>query len=485
MRCLKVYLACERRVSPPYWVLIKRGDHVGGCWVAHAIPDKCVLTPPTIIEYVSRCSYYEEELQSNIKVSEVCGDVKRVYVYPKKPYVELRRLYIDPIARGERPLTPGVLLIGAPGTGKSSLARLSARLAGLSVIEISPDKILNMYVGESEKAMKRAVDDAMRHEPCVVLIDDAEWLLSARRLSSVAENAQILLNIQNILFNALQEIHDSGRTVLFIASTNIKPSEIDIAFVRQGRFGPPIFIPLPDYEGLYHFLAQYLPHSDAERYAKMFVNLGLSIADAAGMVERLRKGLEMERKPGGGRGYSRIYVDPVNNFEKILDLLPKEILTRKSRVWIYLMEDIAVAIVAQLAYIVKKPLIRIIDIRYFDEAIYTANALGAITISNTSLPKDIQIYINDNAEGPVFWAGKHGPEVAAFPAISPEDFIAAKEQVLEAVLKYKQIDVDQKIVRKILGLSIEGFIETLEAIASLGHVDDKILARAGRMSKKY
>jgi len=487
MRCVKVYLACRdgaKRI--PYWERVYRGYSFDGCRVAYAYPSECVLTPSTAIDYVSWCEYREEELQNNVKIVEKCEDVERVYIYPKKPYYELKKLYIEPLAKGEQPFNIGVILCGPPGTGKTTAAKIIAKMLGISVLEIVPDKILNMYVGQSEKALREVLETAKRVEPTVIVIDDAEWLLSARRLASSTENSQVMLNLQNILFNEMQEMYNRGSKVLFVASTNVKPTEIDIAFVRQGRFGQPIFIPLPDYEAVYHFLLQFFDPQNADRYARKFVNMGLSIADVIGMVKRIKSGLDAEKPSSSGRGYTRVFVDPVDGFERIFDLFPREALNKRSRIYMNENEDVATAIIAQMGYAAKKPVIRMIDIRYYDEAVYTANTLGGILIASTSFPREVQLYIHENAEGPVFFVGKQPPYVDTFPFFSLSELRSLRKQILEAVLRYKGIQVEGKLVDKMLTEASDTtrFGALLEMISVLGHIDEKIVSRLAYLVQK-
>ena len=479
MKCQKLVIACkDERKSIPYYQEVGRGYRYKNCVVVFAFPKRCYCTPQTQISFTKYYEYREERLGNNIKITKTWDKGKQVYVYPIKVWEEVKKLYIEPLASGEQPFNIGLLLVGPPGTGKSTLARLIAEIIGINYEYVSPDKILSKYVGESEKAIRRVIDNAMRSEPSIVIIDDAENLLSARKLSEMREHTSVILNIQNILFNAMQEAYNEKKKILFIATTNVKPSEIDIAFKRQGRFGDPLFIPLPDYEALSEILKEYLQEDKAKDLALKCVNMGLSTADAIAMAIRMSKGLEV-RYTGEGRGYSRLYVEKVNGIEKIFNYFPEDVLHRRSRIYIHMHEDIATALVSQLSLHAKRTLIKLVDLRYYDEAVHTANMFNSVFLASTSIPPEIQQYISDNLEGSLFLAGIKPPAVPAFSFFTLKDLknILGTRPIIEAILKYKNIKVSEQLMKKILNVASDTsrLEKILEIIALLGTINEDLL----------
>jgi len=484
MRCTKVYISCRGKRRIPYWREVYRGFELDGCRVTFTVPaEKCYLSAGTKVEFVPWHDYEVLELTSNVKIVEKTDSGKaKVYLYSKRVYDELRRLYIEPMIRGEVPISNGIILAGPPGVGKSTFARIVARIIGVTTIDISPDRVLSEYVGRSEKNIRELLEQAKRSEPSVVILDDAEWILQARKLAGGHEHSHVLLDIQNILFNEMQAIADEKRRILFIASTNIKPSEIDPAFLRPGRFGDVIFVPLPDYEAVFETLKSMgVPEREADALARKAVNMGFSMADVIDMAARVRSGLPPKRKPLHGRGYARVIVDPVDGFEKIFDYFPAEAFKRRSRIYMYLLDEVGVAIATQIAYALKKPIIRLIDIRYFDEAAYTANTLEAIMIVPTSVSKEIQEFLDSNVDASLVLVGKEPPKIPAFFFFSLSELknVLGKERIIDAVLKYKGISVTDELRRKIMNTvqdvtQLEAFLET---VCTLSHIDESLLSK--------
>jgi len=485
-KCSKVYIDCDSNHRIPYWSRVSRGLSVGGCTIVYSHPKTCMLVSGTMIEYVKRCNYSINDNGSNVIINEKCGKRESVYVYPSKVYNELLKLYIEPMANGEQPFNPGLILTGAPGTGKSTLARITSKIIGVPVFEITPDSVLSKYVGESEKSIRRIISNAVENEPSVIIIDDAEWLLSARKLSTMERHESVSLNIKNILFDAMQDLYNNGKRVLFIASTNVKPSEIDPAFLRQGRFGEPVFVPLPDYESVYIVLRNVIGDDRARELSRKVVNMGLSIADALGMAERLKRGLDIDRKSFIGRGYTRVHVEQAD-FTKLLDKFPFNVFKGRSRIYLHGNEDVMSAVATQLSYHAGVTVVKLVDIRFFDEAVHTANMLNATMIASTSLPPEVQVYINNNLDTTLFLVGKKPPSIEAFTFYPLEALysVVGKEEILKSVLYYKNVSFTDDIVRKIVNTvsSNTQFTSLLETIATLSYVDEKMVSRIATFVK--
>lgn len=480
-KCRKLYLDCRGSYKIPYFKIVHRDMDINNCYIVFASPKECVVARNTSISMVKRCRYDITREDGNVIIDEDCGGRSRMtYVYPEKVYDTVYKLYIEPMVNDEPPFTPGLMLIGSPGTGKSTLARVMSRIIGVSTFEVTPDTILSKYVGDSEKAIKRTISEAIRDQPSIVILDDAEWLLSTRNLSRMEESSNAFLNIKNILFNTMQEIYNKGYRVLFVASTNVKASEIDRAFLRQGRFGEPVFIPLPDYNAVKRVIAPIVGEDRAEDIAKRVVNMGLSIADAVGMAERVKRGLKVDYKPSSGRGYVRIHVEQID-YSRFFEHFNKDIFKGRARIYMHGNEEVMTSIATQISYNSGRTVVKLVDIRYYDEAVHTANMTNSNMIVSTTIPREVILYIMNNLDNTLFLVGKTPPQgldVYVMPTLGILYGMIKRETVLKSLLAYKDIKVSDELVRKTLRTIEDSdmFTSLLDIIATLGYLDERIIS---------
>ncbi|NNE21723.1 MAG: ATP-binding protein [Rhizobiales bacterium] len=178
----------------------------------------------------------------------------------------------------------GILMYGPPGCGKTMLARATAGEceAEFEVIRI-PD-ILDMFIGESEKRLAAAFEDARSSAPCVLFFDEIEAIAAKRRFDSHGSKAALVSTFLSELDGAGQD--NAG--VLVLAATNV-PWAIDPAFRRPGRFDRVIFIPPPDRAARFEILKSHMKDRPQEAQLDLDViaerTSGFSGADLAGVVE--------------------------------------------------------------------------------------------------------------------------------------------------------------------------------------------------------
>lgn len=136
----------------------------------------------------------------------------------------------------------GILLYGPPGTGKTLLAKAVANESEANFISVKGPELLNKYVGESERGVRKIFKRARQVAPSIIFFDEIESLTGTRGMgedsSGVKESvvAQLLSEIDGVA-----ELKD----VVLIGATN-RPDLIDAALVRPGRFEKLIYVPLPD-----------------------------------------------------------------------------------------------------------------------------------------------------------------------------------------------------------------------------------------------
>ncbi len=142
----------------------------------------------------------------------------------------------------------GILFYGPPGTGKTLLARAVAHESGAHFIAVAGPEILNKYWGQSEARLRNIFAEARAKAPAIILFDEIDSFASSR--DTMSESFEATLVSQ--LLSLMDGMNDLGR-VCVIATTN-RPSALDPALRRPGRFDHEIEIGLPDAEARLHIL---------------------------------------------------------------------------------------------------------------------------------------------------------------------------------------------------------------------------------------
>ncbi|XP_037544101.1 nuclear valosin-containing protein-like [Nematolebias whitei] len=133
----------------------------------------------------------------------------------------------------------GVLLAGPPGCGKTLLAKAVANESGLNFISVKGPELLNMYVGESERAVRQVFQRGRNSAPCVIFFDELDALCPRRSGHESGASVRVV----NQLLTEMDGL-ESRRQVFIMAATN-RPDIIDPAILRPGRLDKTLYVGLP------------------------------------------------------------------------------------------------------------------------------------------------------------------------------------------------------------------------------------------------
>ncbi|HUR38626.1 MAG TPA: ATP-binding protein [Planctomycetota bacterium] len=137
----------------------------------------------------------------------------------------------------------GILLYGPPGTGKTMIAKAVAGELDATFFAIAPAEILNKWVGESEKNIRKLFNAARGSSKAVIFIDEVESLIPKRR---DAEAGGVMARVVPQILAELDGFEArEGQNVLFMGATN-EPWSIDYAMLRPGRLDEKVYVGLPD-----------------------------------------------------------------------------------------------------------------------------------------------------------------------------------------------------------------------------------------------
>ncbi|ELZ18678.1 AAA family ATPase [Natrinema limicola] len=135
----------------------------------------------------------------------------------------------------------GVLLYGPPGTGKTLLARALAGETDVNFVRVDGPEIIDRYVGESEKAIRKVFERARQASPSIVFFDEIDAITAAR-----GEGHEVTERVVSQLLTELDGMRENPNLVV-LAATNRKDG-IDPALLRPGRLDTHVFVGEPDLE---------------------------------------------------------------------------------------------------------------------------------------------------------------------------------------------------------------------------------------------
>jgi len=162
-----------------------------------------------------------------------------------KEVVEFLREPEKFISLGAR-IPKGVLLVGPPGTGKTLLAKAVSGEAGVPFFSISGSEFVEMFVGVGASRVRDLFDQAKRHSPCIVFVDEIDAVGRQRGAGLGGSHDEREQTLNQMLVE--MDGFDTDTNVIIMAATN-RPDILDPALLRPGRFDRRVVLDRPDMRG--------------------------------------------------------------------------------------------------------------------------------------------------------------------------------------------------------------------------------------------
>jgi cell division protease FtsH len=140
----------------------------------------------------------------------------------------------------------GVLLVGPPGTGKTLLAKAVSGEAGVPFFSISGSEFVEMFVGVGASRVRDLFDQAKRHSPCIVFVDEIDAVGRQRGAGLGGSHDEREQTLNQMLVE--MDGFDTDTNIIIIAATN-RPDILDPALLRPGRFDRRVVLDRPDVRG--------------------------------------------------------------------------------------------------------------------------------------------------------------------------------------------------------------------------------------------
>ena len=162
-----------------------------------------------------------------------------------KEVVEFLREPQKFISLGAR-IPKGVLLVGPPGTGKTLLAKAVSGEAGVPFFSISGSEFVEMFVGVGASRVRDLFEQAKRHSPCIVFVDEIDAVGRQRGAGLGGSHDEREQTLNQMLVE--MDGFDTDTNVIIMAATN-RPDILDPALLRPGRFDRRVVLDRPDVRG--------------------------------------------------------------------------------------------------------------------------------------------------------------------------------------------------------------------------------------------
>ncbi|MCL2635451.1 MAG: ATP-dependent metallopeptidase FtsH/Yme1/Tma family protein, partial [Betaproteobacteria bacterium] len=179
----------------------------------------------------------------------------------------------------------GVLMVGNPGTGKTLLAKAIAGEAKVPFFSISGSDFVEMFVGVGAARVRDMFENAKKHAPCIVFIDEIDAVGRHRGAGLGGGNDEREQTLNQLLVE--MDGFEGHAGIIVIAATN-RPDILDPALLRPGRFDRQVVVPLPDIRGREEILKVHMRKVPIDSDVKADIiargTPGFSGADLANLV---------------------------------------------------------------------------------------------------------------------------------------------------------------------------------------------------------
>lgn len=204
-----------------------------------------LLTPQTIISVIGEGEKGEVRLTYE-DIGGLGHQIKRI-----REMIELPLKFPQIFARLGIEPPKGVLLHGAPGSGKTLIARVIANEADAYFLHLSGPEIMHKFYGESEAHLRSVFEEAQKNAPSILFLDELDAIAPKRE--ELGGEKQVERRVVAQLLALMDGLENRGQ-VIIIGATNL-PNLLDPALRRPGRFDREIEIPIPDKNGRLEILA--------------------------------------------------------------------------------------------------------------------------------------------------------------------------------------------------------------------------------------
>ena len=224
----------------------------------------------------------KEEQQFEITVEKPTITFKNVMgmrTLKKKLSKEIMLMNLSRKAYLKHHLKPsGILLYGAPGTGKTFLIEALAGEFKMNIIKPDLASLFSQWVGETEKNIAKMVMLAAQNQPCIIFIDEVDSKIRNRANIEARGESAVNLGATTQFLETMQKVHNEDNKIIFTAASN-RVWDVDTAAKRPGRFGDLVYVPTPSLKDRFILFVRYLKTVD-NKYISPLGYLRLALATA-------------------------------------------------------------------------------------------------------------------------------------------------------------------------------------------------------------